>query len=94
MDKAYYVYIVSTDNGNFLFNQDFEELDANIKYHPLITMTFQQETLAPAEDWEDWFLTYDKEMLISMIKDLVKRKIHKISIEIKKGDHDYDDDFR
>lgn len=86
--KTAAVYIVSTDAGDFLFDESLALLPGeNIEtLESPIVITFQQETLAPAEDWEEWFLNYDEKMLVLKIQELVEYKMKRLTRDLESRD--------
>ncbi len=77
-----YVYLVNTEMGELLYDQDLDYLTGE-QYDPVAIFSFQQEALAPAEDWEDMKLSYTDEMVVDRVRQLLRSKIKKIARDLE-----------
>lgn len=82
MSDVRYVYFINTQVGEFLFDQDLNHLTGD-EYEPVGMLTFQQDALAPEEDWEDWAVSYTEQMLIDEIRNLIRRKMREIASHLE-----------
>lgn len=75
--KTAAVYIASTDEGDFLFDESLTLLPGeNIEtLESPIVITFQQEALASTEAWQEWFTDYDEKTLVLKIQELIEQKM-------------------
>lgn len=77
-----YVYVVSTDVGEFMYDQELNFLTGE-DYEPVAMFSFQQETLATEADWKEWTLTFTEDMYIDQIRRLIRYKMKKIVSELE-----------
>lgn len=77
-NNVHFVYIVQTDMGEFLYDQDLNFLTED-NYEPIAMFSFQQEVLAPAEDWENWEREYPNEWIVDQIRMLIRAKMKRIA---------------
>lgn len=81
------VYIVSTDMGDFLFDENLMLLPGESiqTLKSSIVLTFQQEAFASSENWEEWFAEYDKTRLMLKIQELIKNKMRQLTRYLDSG---------
>lgn len=80
--SVYYVYVVETEMGEFMFDQDLTYLTED-EYEPVASFRFTQSTLAPQEDWEEWFLVFTEDMIVDQIRRLIRFKMKQIAQELE-----------
>ena len=65
------VFIVETHIDSYLFDENLQIPEGD-HFEASAVITFQQEVLAPNEDWESWGSNLSEEEFIDKIRELVK----------------------
>lgn len=83
-DGVFYLYVVHTDSGSYFYDQDLRHLPVGDSWNTIARFSFDQEVLAPADDWEEWALTNTHEDMVANIRMLIKAKMKRISADLQK----------
>lgn len=84
MENVHYLYVVNTDHGSYFYDQDLRHLPSGQSWNVIARFSFDQETLAPADDWEEWAMTDTHEDVVINIRRLIKAKMKRISADLQK----------
>lgn len=75
------VFIVETHIDSYLFDENLQIPEGD-HFEASAVITFQQEVLAPNEDWESWGSNLSEEEFIDKIRELVRIKVKEIASKL------------
>lgn len=74
MSKNSPIYIVATDFSDYVFDENLNHISEVEDLTPIAVFRIAQTALAPAEDWDEWYLNYplEDEMMIDSIRNVLR----------------------